>query len=802
MRKERDLSSDPWSQGKVNVQKAKKLVGLGRYGDAVKALQAQGVHQITEEVLNGLMEKHPIAPLPVRTSSALASHIFDASDIELAINTFPNGSACGPSGERISFLLDMLNGPGKGAYLNTLKRFVNLIVSGKLPIELSPYYGGAQLIPLKKKDDGIRPIAVGEIWRRITAKCCIRREKEILIDYLAPHQLGVGIANGAEAIVHSVYTHLQESQDTPGMSALLIDFSNAFNLIMRQTLFEEKAIHSPESAAFTEWLYASAGNLVLPNSTSINSNSGVHQGCPSGPADFALVLHKLVLGIKTQFPNLSLNAWYLDDGTLIGKTKTLIEVYNYILVHGKPLGLDINPKKCILYWPTADPDWDLFPKELLRTTEGVKLLGCPIGSADFVKSSISKTVKSIETTLNAVADIGDPQTELLLLRACVGYPKIVFHTRCSPTENIKEGIKIFDRNIYDSINRIVGANLSQAEREFWSLPISRGGFGIPIAIEQANAAFAASVIASWPIQKKLGCKSPRKELDTSLIALSSSLPNLPIFDSNATDTPIQFEQHSLKVLLDGKTADRLLEEGNQRKKALLLGKSIQYANSWLFSVPSAWSGNDIDPISFKCLLKYHTGIPLSENSPQCAICHKNMDIYGDHSISCPYSGDRIGKHDCMVDILAEILKGAKVLVRKEAALADQTRPGDLVLSNWEEGHDLWIDFSIASTLCPTYIHDSSIKGGSAADTRVKCKLEKYKNSEKVFKPLVIETLGGWDPTAITILKQIAGRLADANRMELKKAVNRLINTLSAKLQKMNGEMLSKRHCPFISHYIY
>ena len=32
--------------------------------------------------------------------------------------------------------------------------------------------------------------------------------------------------------------------------------------------------------------------------------------------------------------------------------------------------------------------------------------------------------------------------------------------------------------------------------------------------------------------------------------------------------------------------------------------------------------------------------------------------------------------------------------------------------------------------------------------------------------------------AITILKQIAGRLADANRMELKKAVNRLINTLS------------------------
>ena len=87
-------------------------------------------------------------------------------------------------------------------------------------------------------------------------------------------------------------------------------------------------------------------------------------GCPLGPADFALVLHKLVLKIKERFPTLALNLWYLDDGILIGETKLLREVFEFILEEGPKLGLHLNPSKCILYWHTPDPDWDLFPLEL------------------------------------------------------------------------------------------------------------------------------------------------------------------------------------------------------------------------------------------------------------------------------------------------------------------------------------------------------------------------------------------------------------------------------------------------------
>jgi hypothetical protein len=39
---------------------------------------------------------------------------------------------------------------------------------------MSPYYGGARLIPLCKKDGGVRPLAVGETLRRFVCKLAIR----------------------------------------------------------------------------------------------------------------------------------------------------------------------------------------------------------------------------------------------------------------------------------------------------------------------------------------------------------------------------------------------------------------------------------------------------------------------------------------------------------------------------------------------------------------------------------------------------------------------------------------------------
>ena len=76
----------------------------------------------------------------------------------------------------------------------------------------------------------VRPIAVGEVLRRLTSKSLSRAVQSDAFDVLTPLQVGVGVKAGCEAVVHSV-VHILDRADLPVLSRwiLLIDFSNAFN---------------------------------------------------------------------------------------------------------------------------------------------------------------------------------------------------------------------------------------------------------------------------------------------------------------------------------------------------------------------------------------------------------------------------------------------------------------------------------------------------------------------------------------------------------------------------------------------
>ena len=50
----------------------------------------------------------------------------------------------------------------------------------------------------------------------------------------------------------------------------------------------------------------------------IRSRNGVQQGDPLGPLGFALALHPIIEKIREEVPDLKINVWYLDDGTLCG----------------------------------------------------------------------------------------------------------------------------------------------------------------------------------------------------------------------------------------------------------------------------------------------------------------------------------------------------------------------------------------------------------------------------------------------------------------------------------------------------
>ena len=138
-----------------------------------------------------------------------------AADVKAAIMTFPNGSAGGPDGLRPQHLKDMITSGGIGtdaSQLQTITDLINAMLAGRTPEAVEPVLFGGALTALLKKDGGVRPIAVGYVWRRIAGKVACNRLTERSAALLAPRQLGFGVARGCESAVHAARRYVQNME--------------------------------------------------------------------------------------------------------------------------------------------------------------------------------------------------------------------------------------------------------------------------------------------------------------------------------------------------------------------------------------------------------------------------------------------------------------------------------------------------------------------------------------------------------------------------------------------------------------
>ena len=129
-----------------------------------------------EETLKLLQEKHPpscpdsfFPPLDTQSAPPTMS----STDVIQAVLSFPTGSTGGPDGLRRQHLKDLVSyslGEGPNRLITSLTVFVNLVICGKVFISVRPFFFGATLTCLGKKNGGIRPIAVGCVLRRLAGK--------------------------------------------------------------------------------------------------------------------------------------------------------------------------------------------------------------------------------------------------------------------------------------------------------------------------------------------------------------------------------------------------------------------------------------------------------------------------------------------------------------------------------------------------------------------------------------------------------------------------------------------------------
>ena len=365
-------------------------------------------------------------------------------------------------------------------------------------------------------------------------------------------------------------------------------------------------------------------------------------------------------------------------------------------------------------------------------------------------------------------ELEDPQQELLLLRCCTGSSKMIYWLRTCRPDFISDEVDILDSLINDALQHIIGIPLSVEKRDFAHLPLSLAGLGITKASLVKEAAFVASVGASWPLQP---VTTPRQGYNEAVMFLRSYGILVPSIINSTVSSPLkqnkEFSQVLLSKSINANIRETIKSNSNIKTKVLLEGRSCKGANYWLTSIPNLWSNTVIDPAAFRCLLKYSIGIPIMSEDQRCPDCGKNQDKFGHHALSCKVASGKIDRHNSIVEGISAQLKIAAINHRVEKSNPmsnSRERPGDLYMPEFDTYGEAYFDVSVISICADAYYNRADLGQLKGSDIRYKAKMKKYPDLGSRFKPLVLESTGGWHAYSFEYLKKLADHIASRTNM--------------------------------------
>ena len=636
------------------------------------------------------------------------------------------------------------------------------------------------------------------------SKCLAIHVRRAAVSILAPLQLGVGVRGGCEAIVHAA-SQAMSSVDDDRCWTLLLDFSNAFNSINREAMFVEFRRRLPGLSAWIEYCYSGQPLLHLGKDV-IHSCSGVQQGDPLGPLGFALTLHPIIERIKAEVQSTTMNAWYLDDGTIMGPPDALTSALHIVERDGPSLGLNLNRAKSLLFVPSqCDASQSPLPPDIPIRRDGLCLLGCPIGPPSTCEEVLQARIHKIKGCLGVLHELGDAQMETTLLRSCLALPKLSYTLRTCPPSHITKATSEFDAAMRESLETILGGPISDWSWLKASLPSSRGGVNLRSAAKHAPAAFIASSAQSRGLVEKILAQPPdlSPHLDPAVSALATAASQPDWQQLEVIDVPLR--QHHLSQAIDESVHQQLLSSASSpRDRALALSTTLPHAGDWLNCVPSSALGLHLQDREFRCCLRYWLGIPLHSGPYTCPECRHTADEHGDHQVGCGGNGDRITRHNAIRDVLFSAAQSAALAPSREAAgvVPDSlSRPADILLPVWSKGRPAALDVHVISPLQQHTLHEASHTPGHALNVGVQRKLSSHlascRSAGVEFVPVVAETLGGLAEDTIRTVRAIGRAIAQraSSPSDTSTATTQLFRRLAISLWRGNACLWLHRQPP-------
>lgn len=521
---------------------------------------------------------------------------------------------------------------------------------------------------------------------------------------------------------------------------------------------------------------------------------------------------------------------YLDDVTLVGPLRLLSQAIRFIKEKGSPLGLVLSATKSVVWAPfTKDLAINIEP-ELCQVSmeQQIELLGGGVATHPSLLQEIArKRVTKFQQMVEVALKMGDPQLCLMLLRQCIGMPKLNYCWRVMPPSTLCTLAQECDDTISSALNFIITesrTNLSEESFNLASLPIALSGLGIDRPSHVLRFAHLAARRDTLSLRSKqfgtlLGPDHIGEQLEGAFLAhLPESIRNSTLAGRvrGGLHLDTQSCQRDLARLHDTSKHASLLANGrfSQPQKYILTAtakathkkgnRTVSLASQFLLAMPNAGFGQTMEPAAYRAALKFrmlmvqHGPTPYPCPRPHC---RQIRDPFGYHMLGCRGKGNgSYQRHNAFAQELCVLADSVGITARynaKEGHTAGFSgarqhqyadfRPGDLVFLDPRQPV-LCIDLTIGSPLSEA--RRNSADGNSPGLLMAKVSNKKHRQYDaavalhgKTFKVFAVDVAGFTNMEAIHILKLLTGAYCRTHHITFSHAYTIITRRVSFILMK-------------------
>ena len=456
------------------AKKATHLLEAGFLGRASRTIVDNSpLAPIDGPTLHTLREKHPIGPAEPfsRQTNPSPGQKIPIEAILATIGSISKEKAAGPSGWT-RHLLDLAIAKDS-AVPELLRLLADMIRQGTAPGR--DLLTASRLIALKKKDGGIRPIAIGDMLYRVATKTILATLYQD--GMLLPNQLGVGSPGGVEPAVFLLSEVITGGNRPKARYIGSLDAENAFNALPRKAIAATVSLYAPVFYRSAQWAYNHAAVLFLEDRSTIASSSGVRQGDPLSAFFWSLAYRPTLEAAQKALPDDTFIS-YLDDTYIISRDKDpRAKVFQAF--QDSPIRL--NPYKSSFY-----------SLEEVRK-DGLSALGTYIGPLEHRRTFLQGKINTLKTVL-ATLETMPKQHALLLLRGSITFLLRHLLRQLAPSglEDLYHKIDQLTLHIVEKLASKDPSAPIQANQDLLALPARMGGLGLTLYAEMPHTHYSSA----------------------------------------------------------------------------------------------------------------------------------------------------------------------------------------------------------------------------------------------------------------------------------------------------------------------